>query len=201
MSSNVHSVPSGSRSAEAGEGNSPTAMSLLQQRALDDLRRPRHVASVPDAHRDRATEQHGAVLPAACVCLRPMLPGSAGGIRRARRRFLPITPTFRPTRTAGWSMRGAMRSDARSVSHSIRSSLVTEIASNDGYLLQHFVAAGIPVLGIEPAANVAADRSSRKAFGPPWILRRDQRGEAQANDRPAGPVAGQQCPGARSGHQ
>jgi hypothetical protein len=30
-----------------------------------------------------------------------------------------------------------------------------EIASNDGYLLQHFVAKGIPVLGIEPAANVA----------------------------------------------
>jgi SAM-dependent methyltransferase len=36
------------------------------------------------------------------------------------------------------------------------SSLVMEIASNDGYLLQHFVAAGVPVLGIEPAANVAA---------------------------------------------
>jgi SAM-dependent methyltransferase len=35
-------------------------------------------------------------------------------------------------------------------------SLVTEVASNDGYLLQHFVAAGIPVLGVEPAANVAA---------------------------------------------
>src|SRR5579863_792194 len=35
-------------------------------------------------------------------------------------------------------------------------SLVTEVASNDGYLLQHFQAAGIPVLGIEPAANVAA---------------------------------------------
>jgi SAM-dependent methyltransferase len=35
------------------------------------------------------------------------------------------------------------------------SSLVVEVASNDGYLLQHFVAAGIPVLGIEPAANVA----------------------------------------------
>lgn len=34
-------------------------------------------------------------------------------------------------------------------------SLVTEIASNDGYLLQHFVAAGVPVLGVEPAANVA----------------------------------------------
>ena len=32
---------------------------------------------------------------------------------------------------------------------------VTEIASNDGYLLQYFVQRGIPVLGIEPAANVA----------------------------------------------
>lgn len=34
-------------------------------------------------------------------------------------------------------------------------SLVAEVASNDGYLLKHFVAAGIPVLGIEPAANIA----------------------------------------------
>ena len=32
---------------------------------------------------------------------------------------------------------------------------VIEIASNDGYLLQYFVARGIPVLGIEPAINVA----------------------------------------------
>jgi len=30
-----------------------------------------------------------------------------------------------------------------------------EVASNDGYLLQHYVARGVPVLGIEPAANVA----------------------------------------------
>jgi len=36
------------------------------------------------------------------------------------------------------------------------SSKVMEIASNDGYLLQHFVARGVPVLGIEPAANVAS---------------------------------------------
>jgi SAM-dependent methyltransferase len=34
-------------------------------------------------------------------------------------------------------------------------SFVAEVASNDGYLLQYFVRAGIPVLGIEPAANVA----------------------------------------------
>src|SRR5262245_9422604 len=40
-------------------------------------------------------------------------------------------------------------------------SLVVEVASNDGYLLQHFVALGIPVLGVEPAANVAAVAESR----------------------------------------
>jgi hypothetical protein len=34
-------------------------------------------------------------------------------------------------------------------------SFVIELASNDGYLLQHFVKAGIPALGIEPAMNVA----------------------------------------------
>jgi SAM-dependent methyltransferase len=34
-------------------------------------------------------------------------------------------------------------------------SRVVEIASNDGYLLQYFHERGIPVLGIEPAANVA----------------------------------------------
>jgi hypothetical protein len=34
-------------------------------------------------------------------------------------------------------------------------SLVVELASNDGYLLQHFLPKGIPVLGIEPARNVA----------------------------------------------
>ena len=36
-----------------------------------------------------------------------------------------------------------------------RESLVIELASNDGYLLQYFVAKSIPVLGIEPAKNVA----------------------------------------------
>jgi SAM-dependent methyltransferase len=34
-------------------------------------------------------------------------------------------------------------------------SLVVEVASNDGYLLQHAVALGVPVLGVEPAANIA----------------------------------------------
>lgn len=42
-----------------------------------------------------------------------------------------------------------------------RRSLVVEIASNDGYLLQNFVAQDIPVLGIEPARNVAAAASEK----------------------------------------
>src|SRR6478672_11357640 len=40
--------------------------------------------------------------------------------------------------------------------HLGRDSFVVEVASNDGYLLQHSVAMGIPSLGIEPTANTAA---------------------------------------------
>jgi SAM-dependent methyltransferase len=40
-------------------------------------------------------------------------------------------------------------------------SLVVELASNDGYLLQYFVQKGVPVLGVEPAANVAAAAEDR----------------------------------------
>lgn len=38
---------------------------------------------------------------------------------------------------------------------------IVEIASNDGYLLQYFIQKGIPVLGIEPAANVAKVASDK----------------------------------------
>ncbi len=45
---------------------------------------------------------------------------------------------------------------------------VIEIASNDGYLLQYFVARGVPVLGIEPAANVAKVAEAR---GVPTVVK------------------------------
>ncbi len=47
-------------------------------------------------------------------------------------------------------------------------SRVVEVASNDGYLLRHFAAAGVPVLGIEPAANVA---QVAEAAGVPTLTR------------------------------
>ena len=39
--------------------------------------------------------------------------------------------------------------------------LVVELASNDGYLLQHFIGTGVPILGVEPAANVAKAAEER----------------------------------------
>lgn len=39
-------------------------------------------------------------------------------------------------------------------------SLVVEVASNDGYLLKYFQESGIPVLGIEPARNIAKDANA-----------------------------------------
>jgi len=44
-----------------------------------------------------------------------------------------------------------------------RESLVIEVASNDGYLLQSYRRHGIPVLGIEPAANIA-ELATRKGI-------------------------------------
>ena len=47
-------------------------------------------------------------------------------------------------------------------------SQVIEVASNDGYLLQYFAQMGIPVLGIDPAANVAAAATKK---GLPTLVR------------------------------
>jgi SAM-dependent methyltransferase len=44
-------------------------------------------------------------------------------------------------------------------------SLVVEAASNDGYLLKNYKAAGVPVLGVEPARNIA--RVAAEKYGIP----------------------------------
>jgi SAM-dependent methyltransferase len=56
-------------------------------------------------------------------------------------------------------------------------SQVVELGSNDGYLLQYFVARGVPVLGVEPASNVAA---AALAKGVPTTTRLFGRATAQA---------------------
>ncbi|HUC50815.1 MAG TPA: class I SAM-dependent methyltransferase [Xanthobacteraceae bacterium] len=61
---------------------------------------------------------------------------------------------------------------------------VVEIASNDGYLLQYFRQAGVPVLGVDPAANVAAVARERGVptevafFGAETARRLAARGDA-----------------------
>ena len=59
--------------------------------------------------------------------------------------------------SSSWLEHAAAFADAATKRFGLdRNSLVMEIASNDGYLLKNFVSAGIPCLGVEPAANVAA---------------------------------------------
>jgi len=69
-------------------------------------------------------------------------------------------------------------------------SFVVEVASNDGYLLQHLVARGIDVLGVEPAANVA---EVARGNGVPTVsvfLGAESAREVVAAHRPADLVVG-----------
>lgn len=64
-------------------------------------------------------------------------------------------------------------------------SFVVELASNDGYLLQYFVEKRVPVLGIEPAANVAAVAVKK---GVPTLVKffgRESAGELAASGKQA----------------
>src|SRR2546425_963283 len=75
-----------------------------------------------------------------------------------------------------------------------RDNWVVEIASNDGYLLQWFVARGIPVQGIEPAANVA-QVAIRKGV-PTWVqfFGREMARRVAASGRRGDPLIGDNVP-------
>jgi SAM-dependent methyltransferase len=82
---------------------------------------------------------------------------------------------------------------ARSITERLQlgpDSFVIEVASNDGYLLKNFVAAGIPCLGIEPTASTAAAAEAlgipvmREFFGE--ALGRRLAGEGRSTDLIAG---------------
>ena len=63
-------------------------------------------------------------------------------------------------------------------------SLVIEMASNDGYLLKNFVAAGIPCLGIEPTASTAAAAEKIGGAGAARVFR-GERGKGAGRCREA----------------
>jgi hypothetical protein len=76
--------------------------------------------------------------------------------------------------STGWLIHAARYAEKMTGQLSLtKDSLVIEVASNDGYLLKNFVAAGIPCLGIEPTASTAAAAEQlgipvlRKFFGEP----------------------------------
>lgn len=59
--------------------------------------------------------------------------------------------------STGWLAHAARYSEKMTQQLQLtKDSLVVEVASNDGYLLKNFVAAGVPCLGIEPTASTAA---------------------------------------------
>jgi SAM-dependent methyltransferase len=69
-------------------------------------------------------------------------------------------------------------------------SLIVEAASNDGYLLQHAVALGIPVLGIEPAANIAAIANEKGVRTESYFLGEETGKDAAARHGKADLVVG-----------
>jgi len=75
---------------------------------------------------------------------------------RADELFNPDYAYFSSTST-GWLAHAARYAEKITRQLTLdKDSFVVEIASNDGYLLKNFVAAGIPCLGIEPTASTAA---------------------------------------------
>jgi hypothetical protein len=61
------------------------------------------------------------------------------------------------------------------------SSLAMEVASNDGYLLQHYACRGVPVLGIEPARNIAVVAEERGIRTVSEFFGRDLAGQLAAD--------------------
>ena len=80
-------------------------------------------------------------------------------------------------------------------------SLVVEIASNDGYLLKHFLARDVPVLGIEPTANTAEAARAIGVRTDVVFFNAADRPGARRPGRHGRPDGRQQRPGPRAGPQ
>ncbi len=128
---------------------------LLLRAGGHGLRGPRDVAAGQLLPPARRRQRDGAVLPAARAGLRASASSSSSRSSRRRSEIFGDYAYFSSYSTT-W-LEHARRYVAAMVERFglDESSHVVEIASNDGYLLQYFHERGVPVLGVEPAANVA----------------------------------------------
>ena len=176
-------------------------MSVLRRPLAHDIRRSRHVAAVPDAHPSGPAARDGAVLSAARVRVRRSASSCSCRSSCRREEIFTEYAYFSSYSSELGRARAPLRRPMVERFGLGPRSQVMEIASNDGYLLQHFVARGVPVLGIEPAANVAKVAVEK---GIPTTVRffgRQTRGADRGRARQGRPAARQQRARARAGPQ
>ena len=151
----------GHRAASVEDLVAGAGLPLLRLAARPRLCRPGQLAPRELVPAPGRPDEGGAVLPAHGLRLRPTACSCSCRSRPRPRRSSATTPTSRRPPRAGCATR---RPTSRAITERLglgASSQVVELASNDGYLLQYFVERGIPVLGVEPAANVAATAIER----------------------------------------
>jgi SAM-dependent methyltransferase len=73
------------------------------------------------------------------------------------------------------------------------SSLVVEMASNDGYFLQFFAQRGVPVIGVEPAANVAKVANDKGIFTLPKFFNSETAGDLRVAGKAADLLLAYNC--------
>jgi SAM-dependent methyltransferase len=81
-----------------------------------------------------------------------------------------------------------VRDSANSLIHEFgldATSLVVEMASNDGYFLQFFAQRGVPVIGVEPAANVAKVANDKGIFTLPKFFNSETAGDLRVAGKAA----------------
>ncbi len=133
-----------------------------------------------------AARRDGAVLSAARLRVRAAASSCSSRSTSRRGDLHASTPTSRRTRTAGSSTRGATSTTMIDRFGLGADSLVVELASNDGYLLQYFVDArhpGARASSRRPTSPQAAEEQGRRRR---WSVLRPRAGRASSSaDGPA----------------